>query len=99
MKKVISFEWTVPEVVFGDDFKEEDLRKRVQEGVVLSLFKEGKISSGLAAEMLRISRREFLDILYRKGLPYFDFDEEELEKEFTAFEELKQILKEKKGRH
>ncbi len=92
MAKRLSFDWVLPDAVFGDDLQEHDLQKRVREGVALSLFKEGRIASGLAAEMLGITRQEFLHLLYEKGLPYFDLSHDELEKEFEAVEALKQDL-------
>jgi predicted HTH domain antitoxin len=74
-----SFEWTLPQKVFGNDFQEEDFRNHVRQMVAISLFKEGRISSGLAAELLNISRREFFELLHRKSIPYFDLDENEIE--------------------
>jgi predicted HTH domain antitoxin len=92
MAKRFSFDRDLPEAVFGEDLQEDNLRRRVQEITTLSLFKNGNVSSGLAAEMLGITRQEFLQLLHDKGLPYFDFTGDELEKEFEAVEELKQKL-------
>lgn len=89
MPKNFTFDWSVPEAVFGEDLNENDLWRRVQEGVVISLFKEGKVSSGLAAEMLAINKRGFLQLLYDKGVPYFDLTEKELQREFTSVDRLK----------
>lgn len=97
MPKQVSFDWTLPEAVFGEDLKEEELRQRVQEGVALSLFREGRVSSGLAAEMLGITRRKFMELLYEKGLPYFDLTEKALEREFASVEELRQTLAKEKA--
>jgi len=38
--------------------------------------------------MLGIKRREFLELLYVKGVPYFDLNEEEIESEWVAVEQL-----------
>jgi predicted HTH domain antitoxin len=92
MAKRLTFDWVLPDAVFGDDLKVDDLRRRVREGIALSLFREGKVSSGLAAEMLGISRQEFLQLLYDKGLPYFEFSREELKEEFEAINELNEKL-------
>jgi len=54
----------------------------------LHLFKKGEISSGKAGEMLGTSKIEMLDIIYSEGIPYFDFDEEELRREFDAVDKL-----------
>lgn len=95
MAKRLTFDWVLPDAVFGEELTIDDLRRRVREGVVLSLFKESQVSSGLAAEMLGISRQEFLQLLYEKGLPYFDFSSEELKVEFGAIDELKEMLTKK----
>ena len=94
MSKRLSFDWVLPDAVFGDDLKEDYLHRSVKEIVALSLFREGKVSSGLASEMLGITRQEFLQLLYDKGLPYFDFSLEELDKELEAVEKLKHRLAE-----
>lgn len=92
MPKNFKFDWSLPEAVFGEDLSEKELWRRVQEGVVISLFKEGRVSSGLAAEMLAISKRDFLQLLYDKGVPYFDLTEEELQREFSSVDRLEQEL-------
>ena len=51
---------------------------------VLSLFTEGRISSGKAARLLGVSRIEFLDLLRRRGIAYVDMTSEELAEEFAA---------------
>lgn len=65
----IAFDWTLPQEVFGQDFREDDFQTHVRQIVAISLFKEGRVSSGLAAEMLGIYRREFLELLYVKAIP------------------------------
>ena len=65
---------------------ESDLGRRVTEWVTLELFQEGKISSGKGAEILGISKLQFLDLLYQRNLPYLDADRAELEREAAAAE-------------
>jgi hypothetical protein len=36
------------------------------------------VSSGWAAEQLGVSKTDFLDLLFRHDVPYFDLSEEEL---------------------
>lgn len=47
------------------------IQARVREALVLYLFEQEIISSGKGAELLAIPRHEFLDLLYKRGIPYF----------------------------
>ena len=42
------------------------------------LFEKGRISSGQAAEMVGVSKRTFLEMLYLYGVSIFNLKEEEL---------------------
>ena len=44
----------------------------------IELFRQGQVSSGWAAEKLKISKEDFLELLYSHDVPYFDMSEEEL---------------------
>lgn len=48
------------------------LERLAQEAFLVRLYDLGQISSGRAAEILHISRREFLDLLGRYGVSLFD---------------------------
>ncbi len=61
----------------------------IKEFSVLGLYLERRISSGKAAELLGMGKREFISLLARKGIPYFDYTDEELEEEFRTFDEWK----------
>jgi predicted HTH domain antitoxin len=56
--------------------------------LVLSLFTEGRISSGKAARLLNISRVEFLALLRARGIAYVNYTPDELYEEFAAVEAL-----------
>ena len=58
----------------------------IQELLVIGLYREGRISSGEAAELLRMTKREFIRLLARKDIPYFAYSSEELAEEFKAVE-------------
>jgi len=89
-------ETTVLEVVIPKDmfamlgFSKSEAARAVKEFSVLGLYLERKISSGKAAELLGIRKREFIRLLAGKKIPYFDYTEEELEEDFQAFDEWKQ---------
>ena len=55
-------------------------------GAVLELFQEGKISAGKAAEVLGLSKAQFIELLNDRKLPYLDADLKQLEREVVAAE-------------
>jgi predicted HTH domain antitoxin len=63
---------------------ESELARQAKEWVLLELFLEGKISSGKAAEVLGLSKAQFIELLNQRNLPYLDADPEELEREVAA---------------
>ena len=74
----------VPAELMSFGLSRADVQRRVAEWLVLSLFIEGRISSGKAARLLAISRIEFLDLLRQRGIAYVDMTDEELVEEFAA---------------
>jgi predicted HTH domain antitoxin len=66
------------EVLVGID--EEQLKALAREALFVKLYERGLISSGHAGELLGMTRWDFLDLLGRYGVSYFDenidFDEE-----------------------
>ena len=54
------------------DQTKEALEDLAREALLVRLYDLGKLSSGRAAELLSISRREFLDLLGRYGVSEFD---------------------------
>lgn len=51
---------------------EEELAALALEALLVRLYERGDISSARAAELLHVSRREFLDLLSQYGVPVFD---------------------------
>jgi predicted HTH domain antitoxin len=47
----------------------------------MKLFEEGKISLGKAAEMAGYSKRTYMELLGKRGIPVFNYPPEDLEKE------------------
>jgi len=70
-------------------FSRGEAEEAIKEFSVLGLYLEHKISAGKAAELLDMRKREFIRLLARKGIPYFDYSDEELEDEFRAVDEWK----------
>lgn len=51
---------------------EERAQSLAREAIVVKLYELGEISTGHAAELLALSRREMLDLLGRHGVSEFD---------------------------
>lgn len=48
------------------------------EQMVLELFRDSQISSGKAAEVLGMTKGQFIDMLSQRRIPYLDWDADEL---------------------
>ncbi len=76
-----------PELLkFG--FNQDQVQRRVNEWLVLSLFTDGLISSGKAGKLLGITRIEFIKLLQRRGIAYINYNAQELDEEFEAVKSL-----------
>lgn len=64
----------------------QDSADLIKEAAVLELYREGKISSGKAAEILRMERFEFIKYAGMKGIPFIRITPEELEEEVKILE-------------
>mgnify|MGYP000514499000 CR=1 FL=1 len=65
-----------------------DPQQMIKECLVLELYRRGEISSGKAAELLGMSRLEFIQYSGRLGIPFFRYSPEELEAELWDLEGL-----------
>jgi len=83
-----TFEVRVPVPLVRLGFDQNEIQHRLAECLVLSLFTEGRISSGKAARLLNISRVEFLALLRARGIAYVKYTPDELSQEFAAVEAL-----------
>jgi predicted HTH domain antitoxin len=64
------------------------LQQEVRELIVLELYRRGAISSGKAAELLRMTRWEFVRYASHLGIPYFDMTQDEWQAERAGSEAL-----------
>ena len=53
----------------------------------MKLFEEGKISLGKAAEMAGYSKRTYMELLGKRGIPVFNYPPEDLEEEWRRWSE------------
>lgn len=65
-----------------------DVQQTIKECIVLELYRRGEISSGKAAELLGMSRIDFIQYSGRWGIPFFRYSPEELEEELRQMREL-----------
>ncbi len=80
MVKAISIE--LPEEII-ELFSEAELEASLKKWAVLELVRAGKLSSGKAAEILGMTRWEFMDLMSDYDVPMADFPEEELERQLA----------------
>src|SRR6266481_2318187 len=64
------------------------VKRAARELIVLELYRQGEISSGKAAELLGLGREQFIRQASERGIPYFQLDGEELERELGASKKL-----------
>ncbi len=57
-----------------------DVPAKLRELAVVELFREGRLSSGKAAELLGMERVEFFALLHQLGVPFIDHDPGDLQR-------------------
>ncbi len=73
----LAFELEVPDGAV-DKTAEAELVRSVKEQTVLKLYSEQRVTTGEAAEMLGLTRIEFLDLLHRTGVGFLvELDDED----------------------
>jgi len=70
------------------DIPQTQLEVRMRELIALELFREGRISSGKGAEILGVSKMEFIQRLKQHNITYFTESAEELAADVKNIEEL-----------
>ncbi len=81
MVKAISIE--LPEEIV-ELFTEAELEASLRKWAVLELVRAGKLSAGKAAEVLGMTRWEFMELMSDYDIPMADFSEEELEEQLRG---------------
>jgi len=75
----IKIELDIPEALASYvDVKDPEYQRKVRELMLYELIKEDKISFGKAAEILEIDRLSLITNLGKMGIPYFDYDIEDV---------------------
>ena len=78
----------LPEALSELGFSPDEVRREVPRLLVLKRFRERAISSGKAADVLGITRRQFLDLLAQENIPLYDPSEEQLAEEIKTVRQL-----------
>ena len=79
MKDTVQVELNVPhDLLSALEVSEDELGPQLKKLIALELFREERISSGKAAEVLGLSKAEFIDLLDQHGIAYFTESPNEL---------------------
>jgi predicted HTH domain antitoxin len=85
MDDSITVELELPRDLLGAlEVTEQELEPELKRLIALGLFREERISSGKAAELLGLSKARFVDLLDRHGVAYFRDTPEELKARMDA---------------
>ena len=63
-------------------------KEAARELIVLELYRQSEVSSGRAAQLLGMEREEFIRYASKRGIPYFQIEGEELQRELDAIKKL-----------
>lgn len=83
----VTVEIEVPQLISGTKLEEKFLsaaNRVVEERAVIRLFEQGDISSGYAADLLGITKYEFLDLLKSYQVPFFKMSDEDWQRELET---------------
>jgi predicted HTH domain antitoxin len=86
--QTVTLQVTLPKQLLAYGLGKEDVNREVGKWLVFSLFRAARVSSGKAASLLGMTRRDFLELLDREGIAYFDYSEEEMQAELASVREL-----------
>ncbi len=78
MSRLLRFECEVPDAVFDDAFPEDQFVQGLKEEAIIKLFRAERLSSGYAAKLLGITRRDFFNRLDQHGVALATYDESDL---------------------
>ena len=68
--------------------RDQPIQKTAREMIILELYRQGSISSGKAAQLLDMSRWEFIQHASQLGIAFFDLNAEEWQRERLQADEL-----------
>ena len=83
-----TFAVRIPGELLQFGFHQQTIQLHLIEWLVISLFKDERVSSGKAASLLGMTRLDFLDLLRRRGIAYLDYSPDEIAEELEAVQRL-----------
>lgn len=98
MSKKVRFELKVPDNLFDEELTQEEFKRELRIDAAIKLFQKGLVSSGYAAEMIGTTKRDFMELLRERGIPFVDMTEEELKEEWKNVSKMEQQLRRERGK-
>jgi predicted HTH domain antitoxin len=96
----VTVEIEVPPAIHGTKLEQKYLsaaNRIVEERAVVRLFEQGDVSSGYAAELLGITKYEFLELLKSYNVPFFNMSDEEWQREIETIGNLREEIRTSPG--
>lgn len=78
MARVLRFECEIPDAVFDEAFPEDRFVQTLKEEAIIKLFRAERLSSGYAAKLLGLTRRDFFGRLAQHGVALATYTEADL---------------------
>lgn len=78
MSRMLRFECEIPDTVFDEEFPEDRFVQTLKEEAIIKLFRADRLSSGYAAKLLGITRRDFFERLEQHGVALAVYTEADL---------------------
>ena len=89
--EMMTLEVSVPKDLFvALGFTQAQAVEQLKEFSIVGLYQERRISAGKAAELLNLTKAEFVRLLASKNVSYFDYTPEELAAESRAIDDWEQ---------
>lgn len=83
--EILTLEVAVPKDLFAAlGVSRPQAAEQLKEFSIVGLYREQRISAGKAAELLGLNLGEFVRLLARKEVPYFDYSAEDLATELRT---------------
>ena len=84
----VTLEITLPkQVLLSLGLSRDDATRALKKFLVLQLARDGRISTGKAAELLGLSKYEFVQLMAAEGIAYFNYSSDEISEEFKNVNE------------
>jgi predicted HTH domain antitoxin len=89
MSRLLRFECEIPDAVFDEEFPEDRFVQTLKEEAILTLFRAERLSSGYAAKLLGMTRRDFFERLEQHGVGLAVYTEADLAADLDTLHRLK----------